>query len=327
MFNFSNKEFELKDKRLKITNASLKNHYTDMRALGDNLKNKDDFLKKQNHLNLLDYLNQLIIFDETQGVNLLSDDGSVKEFNFNDLKEELILYTDIVSIMGRILLDSFKKENFHFAYEHDWAVEINKMIKYSIDELARMREEINRDQEKANPNPYGVNCVLVSLVESELKYAAKIRYIKAVCNDAYTKIQSGQLCLNSSDQDYFEEMYNAYINNITLPNGRNNIIASGPQFKGFIDRNNLSLNYSNDFEQKIFYGEMTLNQLVNIPEETNTWEPLFLSAMKNIFGTSRLNIRNCLAHCGYTMYNYHSPYTAYIFNELLFLICKDYYLR
>ena len=295
--------------------------------LANRLIKSSDFSSKENHINVLDFLNQLIQFDEKNDSILVSSDDSVKEFVFDDYKNELRFYSNIISIVGRVLTSSFRADNYNYNDTHHWAINTSEMLQYAHDQLCIMKKELDEKKENTLLYPYGANCVLVSLIEFALKRNAKINYIKRVCVCADSKIKSGQLTLSDYDLDYFGEINNSYINGKSLKNGRNEIVASGIQFKKFIDTYGLSLNYSNDFEKKIFEGTLTLNQLLQVTEETNTWEPTFLEAMNNVFGTSKLNLRNHLAHCGYTIYNYHSPYTSFLLNEFLYLVASDFYLK
>ena len=321
----SKKKFELNNRHFKCSKEILENLLEDMFPFYASFKDPILYEQKETHINFIKYLNDMIDYDNSNGIDF-SDDGSIKWFDIEDEKKELILYTNLVSLGGRILLQAFdSSQNIKIDGGTSSAVETLKMVYYAIEELKNIVDEIKTKLDNAVIKPYGVNCVLVSLIEHELKLQTKERYIEKVLLNAKTLYDAGTLIFSSNDEEYFNDMYESLINKNLVHNGGCDIAMRGKKFLKFINDYNLNLNYR--IETAMFEDTLTLNQLVQNTNATASWETEFIKIMKFIFGTRNLNLRNSLVHCGYTIYNYHSPYVSFLLFEILMDIVKRYYIK
>lgn len=321
------KTYTLSNRHITYEKSVITNLLTDIQSYVDKFKDPIEYAKKETHIEFIKYINAMIDFDKANGIELVSDDGSVKWFSFDEFKDELILFTDIIGIGGRITFESFDADQYAgISGGTSSAVSTADMTSYIIEELKNIKHEMVTKKNLAKVKPYGVNCVLASMIEHELKLHSQRKYISTVLKNAKDNIDNGTLILNSDDQDYFNDLYESIINEVLIPNSGNDIWMTGVRFKKFInDYPMLNLNYG--IEEAMFNRTLTLNQLIQNSNATNDWEPDFLELMKRTFGKLNLNLRNCLAHCGYTNQNYHSPYTSFYLNEIFVIIVKDFYLK
>lgn len=299
----------------------------EINRLSVKFKNAVEYAKKETHIEFVNYLNDMIDYDLSNGIDLASNDNSTKWFNFNDLQSDLIYYYDLISIGGRIMLNSFDSSQYaKINGGTTAAVETAKITKYIFNELQKIRNEIFTNKRNAIVEPYGVNCVLVSMIEHELKLHSSRKYIIGVLNNFKRDLDRGTVSfLCPEDEEYFNDLYNGMIEEIYVPNGGNDIWMTGERFLKFL-HDYPAYSLMSGIEDQLFKRTLTLNQLIQNNYMTLDWNRGFLQLMKRTFGTSNLNLRNNLAHCGYTEYNYHSPFTSFYLNEIFIMIISDFYL-
>lgn len=322
------KTFKFENRHVAYEQQVISNIMPDMQRFSEKFKKHTEYAKKETHTEFVKYLNDTIDFDLANGLDLVSNDGSTKWFDFSEAQNDLIFYYDLISIGGRIMMDAFDIEQYaRIEGGSNAAVNTANITSYILSELAKIKHEIATAGEQAYVTPYGVNCVLASMIEHELKLHVSRKYILTVLKNVKTALDNSSFCFgNSDDEEYFNDMYSGIVEETPVENGGNDIWMTGKRFYKFLtDYPQFSLSYG--IEEKMFKRTLTLNQLVQNSSATADWNPDFVRLMERTFGSANLNLRNNLAHCGYTEYNYHSPFTSFLLNEIFIMIVADFYLN
>ena len=188
------KTFKFENRHVAYEQQVISNIMPDMQRFSEKFKKHTEYAKKETHTEFVKYLNDTIDFDLANGLDLVSNDGSTKWFDFSEAQNDLIFYYDLISIGGRIMMDAFDIEQYaRIEGGSNAAVNTANITSYILSELAKIKHEIATAGEQAYVTPYGVNCVLASMIEHELKLHVSRKYILTVLKNVKTALDNNDI--------------------------------------------------------------------------------------------------------------------------------------
>lgn len=232
-------------------------------------------------------------------------------FDINKHREIMLMYYDIIFLLGTIVLNVFDKpgNRLHHVEEGlNGPVSTAQMFLTAYSELEMCKASMKV--------PYGANLIFTTLLEKDLKLIIKNKCAREWLSALEKKIQSGTTTLSADEMDYFEFLrYNYELTATPSYHAYDGVVATTTAFYDLLI--NQSIIGSADTESKnLLLDQYTLNQFLNANIAQTKIEPPYLELIKLLFGTKKLNLKNNLAHCNYGYLNYHTICVA----ALMFLL-------
>lgn len=166
---------------------------------------------------------------------------------------------------------------------------------------------------------------MVTLIEEQLKTSIKNIIMKDALIKINKKIKDEVIKLD----DYDNKLYN-YLLGQYLTNTKSKI-----SFEGIAASTELSYNFFRKYEvidsiseiKDIFMNRITLNPLLSSQSCRNKVDERYIKVLQILFNTNKLNLRNNLAHCGFSHINYYNyNISMLLYGVLSTLFCDMCYI-
>ena len=264
-------------------------------------------------------LNEILNMYEEDIQNVYIDTTPIHHIKYYDKfnTNTVLQYYDLIWILGSIIYNVFD-------YEDNKLVHIENGIRGPIlmgDMFAKGYKELNEIKNNNINVAYSPILIFVTLLESELKSKFKDSFIQKTISKIEEKANQGTIVISDDENDLIH-----YLKHDQYSEAFNGVYATT------VAAYNLFLQYdvidSNDSGIKnLILNNITLNQLTQLQQFTDSVDPAFSNAMKLLFKTSNLNLRNDIAHGGFGYKNYYHPSVAGILYYMLMLVFDDHYLK
>ena len=236
-------------------------------------------------------------------------------FNIHDHSEIMLMYYDIIFIMGTIFLNIFDRPLNRLDHVEDGLngpVSTATMFITAYNELVLCKAD--------HKVPYGSNLIFATLLENALKAVVKFACSREWLTALNQAIQSGTLVLKPDEDDLFAFLLQNYELTKT-PCGVmfDSVVATTTAFYNLLIKYEVLATTDKEAE-KLLLNKFTLNPFLNSTICQSKIEAPYLQLVKLLFGVGNLNLRNNLAHCNYGYLNYHTICVAALLYSLMSML-------
>lgn len=287
-------------------------------------KIRNNLFDLSTHDELVQYVNNNIRNNLSSGLLINSNDNAIDGLEIINYEKKIIYYLCLTQFAGNICLSN-TDYNFGVSGGSKNPTDTAIVFSYCANECEKIKNSVMNLKSIASKyyKPYGVNNLLVSLIEHEIKVAIREKYIYETLTDLKTKIDNGVRNVSSAYLDYFNFMYEVAVRKIIPVKPYDKMYYKGEKFWKFIHQ---ELCINDDFVKKLFLQKIALNEMLGQTYVSTKIKPDYLEFFKNIFDGDKLNFRNTLAHYGDVNFDLHSPYTTGLLMEVMIIVSKKFYL-
>lgn len=281
-----------------------------------------NYISKSERLRLIQEILDMYNTDCTTATFDTSDISGFHLFNINDHREIMLMYYDIIFIMGTIFLNVFDRPLNRLDHVEDG---LNGPVSTATMFLAAYNELVFCKAD--NKVPYGSNLIFATLLENDLKTVVKIAYSRECLTALNQVINIEALILTPDEADLLAFLIN-YYELSTTPCGVmfDGIVATTTAFYNLLVK--YAIIVPTDMEaKKLLLNKFTLNPFLNSPICKSKIDASFLQLIKLLFDTDKLNLRNNLAHCNYGYLNYHTICVASLLYSLMSMLSNGHCLK
>jgi len=214
------------------------------------------------------------------------------------------------NILGAIYKKLFRLETHKLKLVkdgHNGPISTHDMLQSAIGELENLYD--------GDKPAYGATLILTTLLEENLRTSIKVLLIKDTLTEMKKRIDKGIINLNDFENKLFLYLHNQYFLRRATDIKFDGIEASTRlSYKLF---RKYKLINSSDEIKNIFMNRIVFNQLISSKIFSEKIDERYINVLEILFKVNKLNIRNNLAHCGFTYVNYYNYNVAMLLYGVL----------
>jgi hypothetical protein len=272
------------------------------------IKEKVEYLSQNNNLfdeniiqNFIKEFIDMYVYDIQTSTFDLSEIEDTIGFDFNKMKENMIMFYDIVFILGEVFkrLLVVKKYRISQVMQGDnGVVNIKGML---CEAYGQLLYSLDTDQHFV----YGATLSLITLFEHDLKLYIKTYYSKKWLIELYKKILNGDVILSNDEDKLFDFLlWNTEINKVRkYTDNFDGVVAKTTRIYDLLYKYNIIDNDNN--KKNLLKDKITLTQLLKSTLCKDVIDESFHELFLYLFDSTNNNLRNNLAHCNFGYMNYY----------------------
>ena len=271
----------------------------------NHFKKHNNWASKKEHMDLYDEILNMINEDLQHPTIDTAPVSNIKFYDKYDTNE-LIIFYDLVYILGRIIYEAFDYgENalHHIENGRYGPINLGDMLECGY------KEFVNTKRNKKSYVSYGSTLIFVIIIEAEIKSKIKNillqELVKKTIRNGINSFSAEELdlvnCLTQNKDDF------------------NYLYVTTQGADSLFEKYNIYDTQEKNEQKKIILNNITLNQLIQSKIFNNLAEPTFFKIMKLLYGNADLKFRNDILHGLPSYKNYYSIYGT----GLLYFIVTD----
>lgn len=275
----------------------------------------ENYTSKVERLGLIQEILDMYNTDCTSATFDISPIAGFRLFDINDHRKIMLMYYDIIFILGTIFLNVFDLPRLRLDHVEDG---LNGPVSTATMLLTAYNDLLNC--KVTNKTPYGANLIFATILEKDMKSVVKIACAREWLIALNQAIQNGIVTLSPSEADLFAFLLYDYGLTTTPCNIIfDSVIATTTAFYDLLIKYTIIRTTDKEAEN-LLLNKFTLNQFLNTTISQSKIEAPFIELVKLLFGSSNLNLRNNLAHCNFGYLNYHTICVAALLYSLISMV-------
>lgn len=273
----------------------------------------------------LEFIQEILDMYNTDCLTATFDTSSIEVFclfNINDHRKIMLMYYDIIFIMGTIFLNVFDLPHNRLDHVEDGLngpVSTATMFLTAYNDLLICKS--------TDITPYGANLIFATLLEKDLKSVVKNVCAREWLTALNQAIQNGTLALTPCEADLFAFLlYNYELTANPCGISFDSVRATTTAFYDLLTKYSIIVTTDKEAE-KLLLNKFTLNPFINSTIFHSKVEAPYIQLVKLLFGIDNLNLRNNLAHCNFGYLNYHTKCVTAMLYSLMSMISDGHCLK
>jgi len=280
-----------------------------------------NYSSKVEHLAFIQEILDMYDYDNTYATFDTFKIACVQGFNLTNHKKKMVMYYDLVIMMGTVFLNVFDLPNNrldHVTEGISGPIDTGNMFLKAYREL--------EDCKATNGRAYGATLILATLLEKDLKTRIKFLYAQEYLKAINNQVANGGLTLTHDEADLVAYL-NVYYELSNSPSNAiyDSVYATTSAFYKLLEKH-LIINPLDSEVRKMLLDKFTLNPFLDSKLYQAKVDPRFVRITQLLFNGDKLNLSNNLAHCNFGYINYYNLSITALLYSLYYMVSYDYFL-
>lgn len=290
----------------------------------DHFSKYENYSNKEERLMFIDEIIQMCAHDRNTATFDYSALPTIEGANMTELQVNMIDFFNIASVFGAVFLNVFDKGENRLSRIEDGIsgpIQTNRMFLHAYNELVACKNN-------GCVPAYGATLILATLFEKDIKDHTKRIYAKKYLTALKAEIDSGIITLAPIENALFDFLQYQYdiITQRTTNTQFDGVYSSTKMQYELYKKYGIVSSNNSDIE-KLLCNKLTLNQLIQSQLFKDIADERFVEFVSMLFGTTKLNLRNNMAHCNFTYGNYYSIYITVLLFVLFTMVADESFVK